>query len=317
MSRPSPLGIPGLPGVLGAFAKMTAPVVAYIALAPVLWFFFRGTWKELDAEANTARLTRQRLNTSDHRPAVIFAIVALMVGMQEYYGGSMFYRDFIRPWLAEVEVAQLSDPGGWGQYVDVRYWGELYGYSWWALTRCAGYTVVPLAMYKLVYRKDKLLDIAALRTTGFRKHAWIYIACLFVVVPCVFFVAQSPDFASYYPFYKQCHRSWFDLLVWEAMYIAQFFALEIFFRGFMLVPMRKTLGSHAIFAMCVPYVMIHFGKPYLEGMAAFIAGVALGSLAMKTRNIYSGFLVHVTIALLMDYLALYYGPGLPEQFWPR
>ena len=50
--------------------------------------------------------------------------------------------------------------------------------------------------------------------------------------------------------------------------------------------------------------MIHYGKPYLEACAAIIAGVVLGSLAMRTRSIYAGFLVHATVAVLMDVLAL-------------
>src|SRR6185436_1368984 len=119
------------------------------------------------------------------------------------------------------------------------------------------------------------------------QHAWIYGLCLLVVIPCVVLAAQSPDFSSYYPFYKTSARSGLDLLCWEAMYLAQFFALEVFFRGFMLAPLRRTLGSGAVFAMCVPYVMIHYGKPYLEAQVAFLAGVALGSLSMKTRSIYS------------------------------
>ena len=174
---------------------------------------------------------------------------------------------------------------------------------------------MPLLVWKLIFRKDSLLDMG-LRTKGFIEHAWIYGLCLVVVVPCVFVVSRSPDFANYYPFYSQCSRSWMDLLLWEVMYIAQFFALEVFFRGFMLVPLRRTIGSGAIFAMCVPYVMIHYGKPYLEAAVAFVAGVALGSLSMKTRSIYSGFLVHVTVALLMDALALSWRSGLPTQWFP-
>ena len=99
--------------------------------------------------------------------------------------------------------------------------------------------------------------------------------------------------------------------------MAQFFALEVFFRGFMLVPLRRTMGSGAIFAMCVPYVMIHYGKPYLESSGAFLAGVVLGSLSMRTRSIYLGFLLHCTVAVLMDALALSSGKGFPTMFWPR
>jgi membrane protease YdiL (CAAX protease family) len=99
------------------------------------------------------------------------------------------------------------------------------------------------------------------------------------------------------------------------MYCAQFFALEIFFRGFWLSTLRSTLGSGAIFAMCVPYCMIHFGKPYLETAGALVAGTALGSLAMRTNSIYSGFLVHITVALAMDGLSLARHHGFPHTFW--
>jgi membrane protease YdiL (CAAX protease family) len=80
--------------------------------------------------------------------------------------------------------------------------------------------------------------------------------------------------------------------------------------------MRRSLGSAAIFAMAVPYCMIHYGKPYLEANGAIIAGIVLGSLAMRTRSIYAGFLVHITVALSMDLLALTHRNALPTQLFP-
>jgi hypothetical protein len=100
------------------------------------------------------------------------------------------------------------------------------------------------------------------------------------------------------------------------MYFAQFFALEMFFRGFWLGVLRKGFGSGAIFAMAVPYCMIHYGKPYLEACGAIVAGIALGSLSMKTRSIYSGFLVHITVAVMMDWLSLRHRHATPVHFWP-
>jgi membrane protease YdiL (CAAX protease family) len=105
--------------------------------------------------------------------------------------------------------------------------------------------------------------------------------------------------------------------MWEGMYFAQFFALEMFFRGWWLGVLRKSFGSGAIFAMAVPYCMIHYGKPYLEACGAIIAGIALGSLSMKTRSIYQGFLVHITVAILMDWLALRHRHATPVEFWPK
>jgi membrane protease YdiL (CAAX protease family) len=61
--------------------------------------------------------------------------------------------------------------------------------------------------------------------------------------------------------------------------------------------------------------MIHYGKPYLEANGAIVAGIVLGSLAMRTRSIYAGFLVHITVAFSMDFLALWRRGALPVTFW--
>jgi membrane protease YdiL (CAAX protease family) len=100
------------------------------------------------------------------------------------------------------------------------------------------------------------------------------------------------------------------------MYFCQFLALEMFFRGFWLGVLRRSFGSGAIFVMAVPYCMIHFGKPYLEACGAIVAGIALGSLSMKTRSIYQGFMVHITVAGLMDWLALRHRHATPLHLWP-
>ncbi len=100
------------------------------------------------------------------------------------------------------------------------------------------------------------------------------------------------------------------------MYLAGFFSLEIFFRGWWLVALSKSLGSAAIFTMVVPYCMIHFGKPYLETIGAIIGPVALGSLSMKTKSVYQGTLLHITLALSMDLFALWEKNAFPTTFWP-
>lgn len=312
LAAPEPLGVPFIEGVWGAIFKASLPVVGFAALAVPIYFVFRKTWRQLDASATDHRNAARLAGTFDARPVAMFAIVAIVLTLQEYYGGSRFFTTYITPWLIEQEKA-----GGFvADLVDLRFYGELYQYGWWALTRIGGYTFLPLLAWKILFPRDSLLDMG-LRTKGLLQHWWIYALCLVIVVPTVVIVASSPDFSSYYPFYKQCSRSWMDLLIWEALYIGQFFALEVFFRGFMLVPLRRTLGSGAVFAMCVPYVMIHYGKPYLEASMAFVAGVALGSLSMKTRSIYAGFALHCTVALLMDGLALWGGAGFPSVFWPR
>jgi len=243
----------------------------------------------------------------DHRPFVALAIAAVVLTMQEYYGGRNFYEHTFRPMMVDSEMLH---PGRF----KLAHYDELYGYAWWAFTRIGGYTL-PFLLWKIFFPKDSVLDFG-LRVKGFWSHAWIYGLALAVVVPATWIVSKSPDFALYYPFYKNSQRSWFDFLAWEAMYFAQFFALEMFFRGWWVGALRKSFGSGAIFAMAVPYCMIHFGKPYLEACGAVVAGIFLGSLSQRTKSIYQGFLVHITIAVLMDWLALSNHGGLPHRMWP-
>ena len=96
-----------------------------------------------------------------------------------------------------------------------------------------------------------------------------------------------------------------DFLLWEAFYVLQFFALEFFFRGFLLQGLKRYVGAYAVFFMAVPYCMIHFGKPMPETLGAIIAGVALGTLALRTGSIWSGVLIHASVAVSMDVLSMW------------
>ena len=285
--------------------KALLPIPILAALAPAVWWFFRDTWRSVDAEEAEARLRAG--SAPDYRAPACLTIVAIVLTLQEYYGGRQLFDSVIRPWLRDMEANGAV-------WLQTQKFDELYSYAWWSLARVIGYVLVPLPLWKLLFRNDSLLDMG-LRGRGFFAHVWIYGLCLGVVIPVMLIVASQPDFGTYYPFYKLSSRSWADYLAWELMYGVQFFALELFFRGWMLGALRRSMGSAAIFAMAVPYCMIHYGKPYLETNGAIVAGIVLGSLALKTRSIYAGFLVHITVAFSMDFLALWRRDALPTTFW--
>jgi len=288
--------------------KWAVPIPLLLAIAPVVWLFFRGTWRELEEEAFAYRRAFAEAKKIDYRPIVALALGALILTLQEYYGGRPTFDLVVRPWLHKRERAH---PGGW---VNIPKYDELYALAWWAITRMGGY-LLPLVVWRLMFRKDHLLDFG-LRTRGFIEHAWIYALFVTVMIPVMLVVAKQPDFGSYYPFYRNASRSWMDFGIWESLYIGQFLCLEIFFRGWW-VRATRSFGVGAIFSMVVPYCMIHFGKPYLEVCGAIVAGTVLGSLSMKTRSIYAGFLVHITVAILMDLLALDHRKGLPTLWVPE
>jgi membrane protease YdiL (CAAX protease family) len=287
-------------------ARPLIPIPVLLVVLPALWWLFRGTWRELDEDAAGWRVQLVREGRTDMRPFVALALCAVILTLQEYYGSHTTYSEVIRPWLTKVAAKHPHA-------IRLAKYDDLYNFAWWAASRIAGY-LFPLTVWKLFFRDDSLLDMG-FRFRGFFRHLWIYGLFLLVVVPLVVLISYQPDFSAYYPFYKESSRSWADFLSWEAMYFVQFFALEVFFRGFWLAALRRSFGSGAIFAMAVPYCMIHYGKPFFEANAAIVAGVALGSLSMKTKSIYQGFLVHITVAGLMDWLALSHAHALPKVFW--
>ena len=288
--------------------KALLPVPLLIIIAVPLYFIARRFWRAIQQDVARERELDPAKNELDYRPAVCLCLTAVILTLHEYYGGRGFYETTIRPELQALETSGLS-------FLKVGHFNSLYGYTWWSAARVLGYVAVPIVIWRVLFPKDPLLD-HGLRTEGFIKHLWMYGVMLGLILVPMLIVAQEEDFGSYYPFYKQASRSWFDFLVWEFVYFIQFFALEFFFRGWMLGAMRRAFGFSAVFVMAVPYCMIHYGKPYLEAHGAIIAGVVLGTLAMRTKSIYGGFFLHIAVAGLMDTLSLWKDDKLPSQFWP-
>ena len=176
-------------------------------------------------------------------------------------------------------------------------------HAFWSLSCSACYFLLP-AIVILLTPRDRIRDYG-LSLKGFRSHLWIYVLLFLIVLPAVIAVSYTKSFQGTYPFYRAAARSWTDLSLWWLFYGIQFFCLEFFFRGYLLQGTKRGLGAYAIFFSSVPYCMIHFGKPMPETLGAIIAGVALGTLAMRTRSIWSGFFIHISVAYSMDILSLW------------
>ncbi len=283
------------------------PVPLLAALGLLLWRVFRADWLALDQAAEAERAARGPGRRLDLRALVAPALGVFVLALQEYFGKGSFFEAAVRPALQAFERAHPGGP------VALATWGGIYPNLWWGLTRVGGY-LLPLLLWPLLFRGERRLD-CGLRVAGLRQHLWIYATALAVMVPLLLLVRHQPDFGAYYPFYAGAGRSWADFLCWEAIYIAQFFALEAFFRGWWLHATR-SMGAASILGMVVPYTMIHFGKPWLEVSGAIVAGVVLGSVSARTRSIWAGFLVHATVALLMDVLSLQRRGQLPVLLTP-
>jgi len=68
--------------------------------------------------------------------------------------------------------------------------------------------------------------------------------------------------------------------------------------------------------MCLPYMMIHFSKPWPEAFGAITFGAMLGLLALRSRSIWGGVAVHFSLAIAMDVFALLQKGAMPSQVLP-
>jgi membrane protease YdiL (CAAX protease family) len=301
-----------------------APFALEVGERAVVWWreldprrFFLETWKEIDREAAEERAQRAAAGQTgyDWRPIVVFSAGAVCLGLMEYLGHGSPPMNAVLSLDGLFRQLGPGAPEGSVWYAMQRSsFRGLSDFVWWSGWRVLGFFLLPALVVKLVLR-GRLSDYG-LSTAGFLRHAWIYVVFFAIVLIAVVVVSYDPHFAAYYPFYKQASRSWYDFWAWELLYAAQFFSLEFFFRGFWLKAAKTAMGSHAIYAMVVPYCMIHFGKPFLETLAAILAGIVLGTLAMRTRSIWSGFLIHVSVAISMDLAVLIQTDALPTRWWP-
>jgi membrane protease YdiL (CAAX protease family) len=181
--------------------------------------------------------------------------------------------------------------------------------AWWVLWILIGSVALP-AIVMACQPGNRLRD-CNLSFRGFAQHFWIYVLLFVLVSPMIWLVSLTPEFYNYYPMYPQAGRSWADLLMWEGMYAGQFVAVEFFFRGFLVGGLSRYIGVLAVPVSVMPYMMIHFSKPWPEAAGAIFAGLILGWLAWKLKSIWGGVCVHCAVAASMDLLALSHKGQLP------
>lgn len=231
------------------------------------------------------------------------------------------YMKFFSSFISFLEQVSLFTTSGdaankhyWYQQIRGQGFSQLAGYGWWTFWHVIGYVVIPYFVVRYLLRIP--FSELGWKWNDTSDHWQGYLLLLTPILFFVFLVSQGQDFVNHYPFYKNAGRSWFDLISWELLYLLQFLCLEFFFRGFLINALRPAIGANAVWVMCVPYLMIHFPKLWLEATGAILFGLFLGILALRSRSIWGGFLVHAGIALSMDFASLYQQGKIPSSLFP-
>ena len=126
------------------------------------------------------------------------------------------------------------------------------------------------------------------------------------MLPLVVWLSTRPEFQAFYPSpaFPPARQHGVGLaFLWILHHAPQLLATEFCYRGFLLMPLARSLGLPiAVAVLSVLYVALHAGKPPLElGLAAW-GGVVFSLAAWRTGSFWPAFLAHWAVAITMDTL---------------
>ena len=256
-------------------------------------------------------------------PRAVWAVlitVPIVLTLLEYYGMPWHYRRHVEvrtrvergltvdaprnPPLVEALGGVDLPPPPW---MEPHHWKRVQPFAWWSGMTLLLLVVIPLGVGRVLGGMSPRQ--LGLRLKGTGREAWTYLAIFLVFLPVVIWVSHNPSFQRTYPFFRpRTGESLTDaFLTFEVLYFLQFFAIEFFFRGFLVLGLKPHIGRASIAVMLAPYCMIHYYKPLPEAMGAIGAGLVLGSLSYRSGTVLYGWWLHFGVALSMDLLALHHG----------
>ncbi len=134
-----------------------------------------------------------------------------------------------------------------------------------------------------------------------------YFLMIIIMIPLITYASFQKDFLKSYPIYFPHYavgylriKEWILVAVFEANYGFDFVATELFFRGLLILGLSRYMGRTCVIPMVTTYCIFHFGKPMGETISSIFGGYILGVLALRTRSIYGGIIIHLAVAYMME-----------------
>lgn len=213
-------------------------------------------------------------------------------------------------WLAStglgIAIGLLYLNGGWSAFRSYNPMSFMEYY----LINDIGLFIIPAIIIAL-----SRLNVADFGIRGCdRKHIVTAVVIGLLFFPVVLVTAKSSDFQTYY---LQAMRqsgaisdipyeiSIFGLVRHQVILITYMFAWEWFFRGFLLMSVKRLSGSiAAVIVQAVLFTVMHFGKPNIEVVSSFFGAIILGVWALRSRSMVPCFVVHALLTTLNDVAVL-------------
>ncbi len=141
------------------------------------------------------------------------------------------------------------------------------------------------------------------RLEGALPEIAIVLGLWVAMIPLVWLVHDGRSFQAVYPRLDAADTSMELYFLFEACYLVKWIAWEFFFRGFMLFGFQKDFMRRSVLISTIPFTLMHYGKPELEMASAVIAGLVLCFIALRSKSIWPGVLLHWLVASTMDFFA--------------
>ncbi len=193
--------------------------------------------------------------------------------------------------------------------------GQIYVFAYYCLHNLQSVLTIVLPLF-LFYKFADPYPSSFYGMAPKRKGLVLYALMLALMIPLITLASFQPDFLQSYPTYHDTNANeffgvpeWVTALFYELCYGWDFVPTELLFRGFLVIGMSRVLGPGAVLPMVVWYCTIHFGRPLGEAVSSIFGGYLLGVLALSTRSIWGGLLIHIGIAWGMEMAAFLQGVG--------
>jgi membrane protease YdiL (CAAX protease family) len=165
--------------------------------------------------------------------------------------------------------------------------------------------VLPLVLNKLIF-KANTTDLG-LRLPASRIKAVVYsVLVLLIILPVFYFVfMNNASFKTAYTFSGGGISIAYFMFLQFFILPVYYFCEEFFFRGIYFMYLWEKIGWHSFWITEVTFMFAHLGKPGIEILISFPAGILLNFLTIKTKSIYPAALVHTIIGITINALGFF------------
>ena len=156
--------------------------------------------------------------------------------------------------------------------------------------------ILPLGIITYIY-KENMREFGLRYPENPKLATKMSLLVVLVLLPIIYWLSKTSSFDKYYSI-EQGFGSYFLLAtLGSAVY---FIGEEFLFRGFLFFGLWEKLKFHSFWIINIIFAIIHIGKPALEVLFAFVAGLMFTYLSYRTKSFIPAVIVHFVIALILN-----------------